>query len=148
MQGKTHAAWGVAAGLSVALLTNATTWPDIAACAVIGGLAGLAPDWLQVNIPGVQQIRGMFGHRGFSHWLWTPALSTYVLLSIAPVRLATAFLCAWCSHITLDAVSNGVPAFWPFGRLTIAHIKTGEKLDALIGGAGLVLALVALYLQI
>jgi len=150
MQGKTHAAWGVAAGLTAGALAGAASWQDLSACALVGGLAGLAPDWLQINIPGVKQIKGMFGHRGFSHWLWTPILLAYALYTfcIAPRSLSMAFFCAWGSHIALDALSNGVPAFWPFGRLTLAHIKTGARLDNLIGGAGLIFAALTAYLQI
>jgi hypothetical protein len=44
MQGKTHAAWGIAAGLTAGALAGATAWPELAGCAVIGGLAGMAPD--------------------------------------------------------------------------------------------------------
>jgi len=52
-------------------------------------------------------------------------------------------LAGWLSHILLDTLSNGVPVFWPFGRLTLAHVKTGGKIDYLFGGAGLIV-LVAL----
>jgi hypothetical protein len=33
-------------------------------------------------------------------------------------------------------------------QVTIGHIKTGGRLDTLIGGAGLVLAAIAAYLQL
>lgn len=146
MQGKTHAAWGMASGIICGVVAGAQSWPEVAACAAIGGLSGLAPDWLQVNIPGVKQVQGMLGHRGFSHWIWTPLISTYVLhnLAIAPSSLAAAFLAAWVSHILLDSLSNGVPAFWPFGRLAVAKIKTGSRWDNLIGGAGIVIAAMAI----
>ena len=48
-------------------------------------------------------------------------------------------LAGWLSHILLDTLANGAPVFWPFGRVTMAHVKTGGKLDSLIGGTGLVM---------
>ncbi len=145
MRGKTHLVTGISAGMAMADWTQPR---NLAVCAAIGGLAGLLPDWLQINLPGVKQIKGAFGHRGFSHWLLTAACSTLVLnsLSIAPGSLVAAFLAGWVSHILLDAMSGGVPAFWPFGRLKLAEIKTGSSLDTLLGacvliGLGLILVI-------
>jgi membrane-bound metal-dependent hydrolase YbcI (DUF457 family) len=52
------------------------------------------------------------------------------------------------SHILLDAFANGVPAFWPFGVLRIAKIKTGGRTDSFTGGAGLVIAVCVAILAI
>jgi hypothetical protein len=142
MHGATHLTWGMAAGLTAGLLVGAPTPGNLMLATGIGGLAGLLPDWLQVNLPGAsKQIRGAFGHRGFSHWLWTPLALIFVAQAFytAPVSLVAAFLCGWVSHIILDALADGVPAFWPFGRLTLAHIRTGGQGDKLFGGAGLVM---------
>jgi inner membrane protein len=140
MQGKTHLTVGLAAGLAAGLALGESDPLTLAACAGVGGLAGLVPDWLQINLPGVKQIKGMFGHRGFSHWLWTPVLIILLLQNVQNAQKGPilAFLAGWVSHILLDAFSNGVPAFWPFGRLKLGHIKTGSKLDTFIGAAGIV----------
>jgi len=142
MHGATHAVWGAAAGLGAALIMQ----PDPAGLVtgtLTGAISGLVPDWLQVNVPGVKQIKGMFGHRGFSHWIWTPLIISLLIISSSasmPSRMpVAAFFCAWASHIALDAFADGAPAFWPFGRLTLAHIKTGGKVDRFIGGAGIVM---------
>lgn len=138
MHGATHLTWGLCAG-AIAGAQFGHTWQSTAIGAAAGGVSGLAPDWLQVNIPGAsQQIKGAFGHRGFSHWLWTPLAAVILARSVAPPWLLGAFLAGWVSHIMLDALAAGVPAFWPFGRLTLAHVKTGGNLDRFIGGAGLV----------
>ena len=91
MQGKTHLAIGTAAGLASTILTaNSNDWQTLAVGAALGGLAGLVPDWLQVNLPGAsKQIKGAFGHRGFSHWLWV------------------ALLAAWAARLLWE------PATWP-----------------------------------
>ena len=138
MHGATHLTWGVCAGAATGAQFG-SEWHAIALGAAVGGLAALAPDWLQINIPGAsRQIKGAFGHRGFSHWLWTPLALAFLGRAIAPVSLVAAFLAGWVSHILLDALADGVPAFWPFGRFTLARVKTGGKLDRFIGGAGIV----------
>jgi len=141
MQGQTHLAWGALAGLVVAQIGSATG-PEMALCAAVGGLAGLVPDWLQVNVPGVKQVKGAFGHRGFSHWLWTPLGLAFLGRAVAPGSLLGAFVAGWVSHILLDALSNGAPVFWPFGRLTLGRIKTGGRLDTFTGAAAVVVGLV------
>lgn len=151
MHGVTHLSWGVASGLAVGLAMQ--TGPgELAAAAAIGGLAGLIPDWLQINVPGVSsQIKGAFGHRGFSHWIWTPialmflAQMFYNTPAKATSSLAAAFLCGWLSHIALDCIADGAPALWPLKRVTLAHIKTGGKADRLFGGAGLIMIGVGIW---
>lgn len=145
MQGKTHLTIGAAAGLATAVATGADDWKVLTASAALGGLAGLVPDWLQINIPGAsEQLKGTFGHRGFSHWVWTALLAAYAAQQVWEPAVWPV-LAGWGSHILLDALASGVPAFWPFGRLTLGHIKTGGKLDTLIGAAGLI-ALVGMLL--
>ncbi len=146
MQGKTHLTIGAAAGLATVMATRGADHVDhahavatMAAGAAIGGLAGLIPDWLQINVPGAsKQIKGAFGHRGFSHWAWA-ALGAAYLVRLVWEPAAWSVLAGWGSHILLDALSNGVPAFWPFRRVTLARIKTGGRIDYLIGATGLIL---------
>ena len=144
MQGSTHFMAGATAGLGIATLTGETSPPNLALAAIVGGVAGLAPDWLQINVPGAsRQLKGTFGHRGFSHWLWTPLLISWLVISTSSLNLQNslilAFLAAWGSHILLDAFADGAPVFWPFGCLTLGHVKTGGKLDTFTGGAFLVI---------
>lgn len=145
MHGATHAAWGAAVGLGAARLTGAADPPALVAAALIGGLAGLAPDWLQINVPGANaQLKGVFGHRGFSHWIWTPVAMSLLINSSSALNInslfwpVAAFFSAWASHILLDVFADGAPVFWPFGRLTWGHVKTGGKIDRFCGGAALV----------
>jgi len=136
MQGTTHLTIGAAAGAAIALPT--ADLRALALGAALGGLAGLVPDWLQINIPGASaSIKGAFGHRGFSHWLWTAGAAAY-LARLVWEPAAWPILAGWGSHILLDALSSGVPAFWPFGRLTLSRIKTGGRMDTLVGASGLV----------
>jgi membrane-bound metal-dependent hydrolase YbcI (DUF457 family) len=106
------------------------------------GLAGLVPDWVQINLPGVNSVaRGIVGHRGLSHWVLT-ALAVGGIARLAVPCLALPILAGWCSHIIVDIFSGGVSALWPWpGRITLAKIKTGTWQDALIGAACLVLAI-------
>ena len=104
------------------------------------GSQGLIPDWLQINVPGAsKQLKGTFGHRGFSHWVWTAVVATYLIYPIIGI-IAYAGLAGWLSHIILDALASGVPAFWPFGQLRLARVKTGGRTDKFTGGAMLVIA--------
>ena len=137
MQGKTHLTIGAAAGAATAAPTGDVK--SIALGAAIGGVAALVPDWLQINVPGAsKQIKGAFGHRGFSHWAWAALGAAYAAhLAYPPAALPV--LAGWASHILLDALASGVPMFWPFGRVTLARVKTGGKLDTAIGAVGLIL---------
>ncbi len=87
MQGKTHAVIGTLAGV-------ATTLPvtdDLAAIAVgaaLGGLTGLVPDWLQVNIPGAsRQLKGALLSAGIHQTDKTKIEISVILLSFIFMRL-------------------------------------------------------------
>ena len=142
MKGSTHLAAGLLAGL---VLHNAIGGPGVYAGVATAGLAALAPDWIQVNIPGANQLaRGIMGHRGLSHWVLTALLVGLGMHVILP-GLALYAMAGWLSHIALDILSGGVPALWPWpGRITLANIKTGSSMDSLVGASGLVLALTVL----
>ena len=60
MQGKTHAAIGGFSGAAVALVTGAS-FTDCLLYTAIGGVSSLVPDWLQINLPGNNQIKGRLG---------------------------------------------------------------------------------------
>lgn len=153
MHGATHCITGMTVALAVAPLTGARDPRDLAAAVIIGGFAGLAPDWLQINIPGASKhIKGAFGHRGFSHWLWTPLAMSWLIVSISALNAlewpVAVFFAAWLSHITLDVFADGAPVLWPFGRLTLGHVKTGGQIDKFFGGAFLVLFGVLAWLNL
>jgi inner membrane protein len=139
MMGKTHLAAGAAAGLAVARSAGLHDPALLALCTVAGGLAGLVPDWLQINLPGAgEQIKGLFGHRGFTHWLWSALAAGWLVYQVAPIAVAGAMLAGWLSHLALDCLADGIPLLWPLGRITVAHIKTGSWMDKLFGGAAVV----------
>ncbi len=127
----------MAAGLAVAQATGSSDLYTAAALACAAGVAALVPDWLQVNMPGLNKtIKGAFGHRGFSHWLLT-AGAVYLAVSrlqpaVTGIPLAVA--AGWLSHILLDALNApGIPAFWPLpNRLHLASFKTGATVDRAI----------------
>jgi membrane-bound metal-dependent hydrolase YbcI (DUF457 family) len=139
MRGSTHLAAGATIGLAAAQVTSPGDWRALAAGTALGGLAGLLPDWLQVNVPGGSRlVRGAFGHRGLTHWLLSAGLAGYAAwLLWQPAFLSVAL--GWASHVLLDALSGGAPAFFPLPRLTLARVKTGSWMDYLFGGAGLAL---------
>ena len=142
MHGATHLTTGLAAGFVIGVSMGETDPLTLAVCTGLGGIGGLIPDWLQINIPGAsKQLKGTFGHRGFSHWVWTALICAFALDSFlgSPRIVSKAFLGGWVCHILLDALAGGVPAFWPFGQLRIARIKTESDMDKAFGGAGIVL---------
>ena len=130
MRGSTHLTAGIAVGLTVARARGL----DLQETAVIAGVAGLTslmPDWLQVNIPGLNKtIRGAFGHRGFSHWGLTVAGIYLVAMTRFP-EIALSAALGWLSHLLLDSLNRpGIPFFWPLPwRLHLASIKTGARMD-------------------
>ncbi len=141
MMGKTHLAAGAAAGMAMARCAGLHDPAILALCTVAGGLAGLVPDWLQINLPGAgEQIKGLFGHRGFTHWLWSALAAGWLVYQVAPIAVAVAgaVLAGWLSHLALDCLADGIPLLWPLGRITVAHIKTGSWMDRMVGGAAVV----------
>lgn len=137
MRGGTHLAAGVAVGLGLARLQGLPPLPAVAVGAV-AGLAALVPDWLQVSAPGLR-LRGVFGHRGFTHWLLSAGLVGLAIGRLHPASsagapLALAALAGWSSHILLDAFNApGVPAFWPLPwRLRLGQVKTGGTFDQVL----------------
>lgn len=144
MQGTTHLTAGFLAGALVAQRAGviAADPGGLALGLGVAGLAGLLPDWFQVNMPGLKNIlRSVSGHRGISHWLLSALLVAWCVAVLLPGLWWAYVLCGWLSHIGLDIVSGGVPALWPItARIKLAHIKTGGKLDTLVGAACLALA--------
>jgi inner membrane protein len=141
---------GLAAGLAVSQIQGLTDPKQIAVSVAVAGIAALVPDWLQVNIPGINKtVKGLAGHRGFSHWLLTAWLVYQAVAMVQPGGLCPPWsvLAGWTSHILLDALNNpGVPAFWPLPlRLHIANTKTGGAFDCILGPA-LVLLVFGIYL--
>jgi inner membrane protein len=150
MHGETHFVTGISVGLGVAIAHGANDYATLTAAAAIGGVAALIPDWLQINIPGLNKsIKGATGHRGFSHWLLTAWLAAQAVYRATPLVTSAGLppwtwlivLAGWLSHIVLDMLAGGVPAFWPFfGRVTLARVKTGGKEDKFFGGGALVMS--------
>ncbi len=138
MNGSTHLAVGIAVGMAVAAPPG--DWKSLAVAGAVGGLAGLLPDWLQINLPGVNRhVKGVTGHRGFSHWLWTACAVGYAPVLIEQASYSLPALCGYLSHIALDLLSGGCYALWPLPRITMAQIKCGSWMDKLFGAAGLLL---------
>lgn len=140
MKGSTHLAGALFAG---ALAGGAPVGLAVA------GLAGLAPDWFQVNMPGGSAlVKGATGHRGLSHWLIAAGLAWLVVRLIAP-PWAVYVLAGWLSHIVLDLLAGGAPVLWPWSkRVTLAKIKTGSEMDTWVGASMLVLAAVTILWRV
>jgi hypothetical protein len=137
MTGLTHVAGGALAGAAIG--------GDYRIA--VAALAALVPDWLQVNVPGGSSLaHGLFGHRGISHWLIT-AVGVAAGVALIMPSLAVYVLAGWASHIALDVLSNGAPALWPLPRITLARIKSGSWMDALVGAALLTLSVAILLVR-
>ena len=138
MQGSTHLIAGAATGLAVAHYTGLHEPQVIALTTAAAAIAALVPDWIQVNVPGLNKtIKGAFGHRGFSHWGLTNLAVWYGVKQFAAtanVPLALAVAAGWGSHLFLDALNKpGVPLLWPLPwRLKLASIKSGGEGDRVV----------------
>ena len=124
MKGSTHLLTGVAIGLVVAR-SRGLALPAAVGPVAVAGLAALVPDWLQVNLPALNQtVRGVFGHRGFTHWLLTAGMVYLACQRVYP-PVALFALAGWLSHLLLDALNPpGVPALWPLPwRVKLATLK-------------------------
>jgi len=136
VNGTTHLIAGVACGLALTRAQGVTDPLMAAAVVVVASGAALMPDWVQINVPALgKTFRGVFGHRGISHWLLTAAAVYFAVAALYPARsgapLALASLAGYVSHILLDAFNApGVPAFWPLPwRLRLATFKSGGWFD-------------------
>jgi len=121
---------GAAVGLALARYTGLHDPQAVALVTATAAVAAVVPDWLQINIPGLNKtIKGAFGHRGFSHWLLTAYAVWWAVGRLQPAAsgIPLAAAVGWLSHILLDAFNSpGVPAFWPLSyRLRLAGIKSG-----------------------
>ena len=151
MRGTTHLLVGAAVGVAIGRVYDYDP-KTVALCAALSGLAALVPDWLQLNIPGLNKtVKGVAGHRGFSHWLLTAVALYYAADAITPPGWWSqvppwAILAGYVSHIALDALNNpGVPALWPLPwRLHLAGMQTGGAFDRVLGVAAVALAVVFL----
>lgn len=126
MRGSTHLAGG--------LLIGALIGPSPVGLAA-AGLAALVPDWLQINLPGVNSvIHGVAGHRGFTHWLLTACAVDLAVWLFAP-QVALYVMGGWMMHILLDLFSGGTTLLWPVTtvRIRFGEIKTGSRIDIFIG---------------
>jgi membrane-bound metal-dependent hydrolase YbcI (DUF457 family) len=137
MKGSTHLVAGAAAGLAVARYAGISEPEAVALVTATAAVASLVPDWIQVNVPGMNRtIKGAFGHRGFSHWLLTAAAIYVAVGRVQPAAsgIPLAAAAGWLSHIILDALNKpGVPAFWPLPwRLRLAAVKTGGTGDQFV----------------
>jgi len=137
MNGPTHLAVGIAVGMAAAPPGD---WQELAIAGAVGGLAGLLPDWLQINLPGVNdRVKGITGHRGFSHWVWTGLAVGYVPVLVERPSYGFPVLCGYLSHILLDLIAGGCFALWPLRRITLARVRCGSWMDKTFGAAGLLL---------
>jgi len=141
MKGSTHLTGGLLVGviLSGSPLGLSVAWPISLAAAT---LASLIPDWLQINLPGANNVvHGVVGHRGFTHWLVTSGAIGIAAWVLAP-QVAACIVGGWLMHIVLDLFSGGTTLLWPVTthRICLANIKTGGRLDTFIGAWMLVMA--------
>jgi len=150
MQGSTHMAAGVLVGVAIAQASGLDA-VNTGIAGAVGGVAALIPDWIQINMPGLNKtIKGAFGHRGFSHWVLTGLAAAWLAVQLCPANYCNGFplftvVClGWLSHIVLDSFSSpGVPAFWPYPkRLKLGSFKTGGKLDDWTGRAAAAVAII------
>ncbi len=143
MRGLTHLAGGICAAAVIARLADAS-WPTAIAGIAVSSVAALAPDWINVAVPGMR-IRGATGHRGFTHWLLTAAITTLFVAMVRP-QLAQFWLIGYLSHLVLDMLTErGIPALWPMPwQISLLPIREGGLFDKWLGAALSVIAIVLL----
>lgn len=153
MRGSTHLAGGIMAATVMGIGTSAPA-TALAIGVVVSSLASLAPDWINVAIPGVR-AKGMMGHRGFTHWGLTALVTTLLVWSATKgVRLsfvgALAWWLYWCvgyvSHLLLDCLTeHGAPVLWPIsGEVRLLPVREGGLFDKFLGATLVVVTVVLL----
>ncbi len=141
MEGRTHAAIGVAAGLLLASTMSADPVNTVG-LAAISGVAALFPD---IDSPESKisrragPVRGLFAgvsHRGLTHSLVALAL----LLLIIPLsfNLFVVVFIGYASHLLADSMTKvGIPLLWPKAQYVHLlpkgyRLTTGGQIETLI----------------
>jgi inner membrane protein len=141
MRGITHLAGGICVAAIVGSISN-VPYQTLAAGAAVASIAALAPDWINVAVPGIN-IRGAMGHRGFTHWLLTAAITSLSVMAFFP-SLAVFWLVGYTSHLLLDVLTErGAPVLWPVPwQVSLLPIHEGGLFDKWLGAALIVIAVV------
>jgi membrane-bound metal-dependent hydrolase YbcI (DUF457 family) len=144
MRGLTHLAGGLCAA-AVIIHTSDATWSHAIAGIAVSSVAALVPDWINVAVPGLR-IRGATGHRGFTHWLLTAAITTTIVAMVA-YPLAQFWMAGYLSHLVLDMLTErGIPIFGPLGfwplpmNISLLPVHEGGLFDKWLGAALIVVA--------
>jgi membrane-bound metal-dependent hydrolase YbcI (DUF457 family) len=134
MRGLTHLAGGICAAAVIIRIGDAT-WSHAIVGIAVSSVAALAPDWINVAAPGLR-IRGATGHRGFTHWLLTAAITTACVWMFNPY-LAIFWLMGYWSHILLDTLTErGAPVLWPLPwQISLLPVHEGGLFDKWLGAA-------------
>jgi membrane-bound metal-dependent hydrolase YbcI (DUF457 family) len=146
MRGVTHLAGGLFGASFICMTTNMHSVPAIAAGLAVSGVAALVPDWVNVAIPGIR-IKGMMGHRGFTHWALTAAITSASVFAVQP-GLAAFWLVGYASHLILDMLTKrGAPVLWPLPwQVSLMDVTEGSWLDTAYGVMLFALAALNMYL--
>jgi membrane-bound metal-dependent hydrolase YbcI (DUF457 family) len=123
MNGPTHLAGGLAAGLIVSTVLNSDNGLTVVgvSVAVVGGLF---PDWLSISFPYIKLP--LEGHRGVCHTLLFALITSLV---INPT-LAPFWFCGLLSHMLLDLPSTvGIPMFFPLPRVGLGWFPNGGRAE-------------------
>jgi len=146
MRGVTHLAGGLFSASLVCLWSNTSDVQHMAAGLAVSGVAALVPDWVNVAIPGIR-IKGMMGHRGFTHWALMMAITSASVFAFQP-GLALFWMVGYASHLVLDMLTKrGAPALWPLPtQISLMNIAEGSWLDTSYGIMLFVMTAMNLYL--
>ena len=143
MRGLTHLAGGICAAGIIARSVDAS-WTSAITGIAVSSVAALAPDWINVAVPGLR-IRGATGHRGFTHWLLTAAITSACVWMVRP-QLTPFWLVGYLSHLVLDMLTErGIPALWPLPwQISLLPIREGGLFDRWLGAALVIVAFVVM----
>jgi membrane-bound metal-dependent hydrolase YbcI (DUF457 family) len=139
MRGVTHLAGGICAA---AILSRSGDASSLIIDIAISSVAALAPDWINVAVPGLR-IRGATGHRGFTHWLLTAAITSTGMWMIRP-QLEPFWFWGYLSHLALDMLTErGAPVLWPLPwQISLLPVHEGGLFDKWLGAALIVITAV------
>jgi inner membrane protein len=144
MQGRTHALIGAAAGLTIALLKDAT--PGLALVAAgAGAIGGLLPDIDHPNsticnrVPLIRLLTFWIPHRTLTHsiWLFIVLDALYLMLMVSLpaspmqtiIRWGSAIMAGYFLHILADMTTRqGVPIFSPVSDARFYLLPRGFRL--------------------
>lgn len=155
MTGKTHLTCGITFGLLISKYFNLDLVDSIPIL-LTSSIGSLVPDCDQkqstigklllidnvivkvnkiVSKMKIKALKGMAGHRGFTHCLIFPAILAFLYLNLGQLNWMLGLLVGYLSHLAIDMLNDkGIPVLFPLTtkKIHVLSITTGKWVESIL----------------